>query len=201
MLEDPEGYFRRLVRTDDPLLAELEQEAASERIPIIGPVVGALLHVLAASMGAGSILELGTATGYSAILLARACASPGGRLTTIEQDPVMAERARSNLARAGLSQSAEVVCGEAMAELARLDGPFDLVFIDIDKAGYVAALPECHRLLRPRGLLVADNVAFADADGFNREVAASAGWKPVFLSGFLPQHSPEHDALCLALRV
>jgi caffeoyl-CoA O-methyltransferase len=201
MLEDPDAYFRRLVPASDPLLAELETEAAAEHIPIVGPAVGGLLFILAVATGARSILELGTASGYSAIILARACAGAGGLLTTVERDPVMAERARGNLRRAGLERHAEVVCGDALAQLAQLQGPFDLVFLDIDKAGYAAALPDCHRLLRPDGLLVADNVAFADADRFNRDVAASGGWRQVFLLGSLPGHSPEHDALCLALRL
>ena len=66
-MDDPEDYFGRFVRQDDPLLQELEVEADAEHIPIVGPVVGELLYVLSRAIGARSILELGTATGYSAI--------------------------------------------------------------------------------------------------------------------------------------
>jgi predicted O-methyltransferase YrrM len=200
IVDQPEAYFRQFIRNDDPLLRELEAEAQAEKIPIIGPVVGELLFVLARALRARSILELGTAAGYSAIFLARACSLNAGLLTTLELDPNLAARARQNLQRAGLDPCATVVCGDALAQLRRLDGPFDLVFMDIEKADYARALPDCHRLLRPGGLLVADNVAFPDADAFNRAIFGDSGWRPVSLLAFLPGHSPERDGLCLALR-
>jgi predicted O-methyltransferase YrrM len=197
---EPEAYFRQLVRKDDPLLRELELEAEREHIPIVGPVVGELLFVLSSAGGARSILELGAATGYSTIFLARACALNDGAVTTLERDPAFAARARKNLGRAGLADRAGVVCGDAFAELPRMTSGFDLIFMDIDKADYSRALPECHRLLRPQGLLVADNVAFPDADPFNRAILSDGGWRPVSLLAFLPGHAPERDGLCLALR-
>jgi predicted O-methyltransferase YrrM len=200
IVDEPEAYFRRFVRTDDPLLQELELEADAEHIPIVGPVVGELLYVLSRAISARSILELGTATGYSAIFLARACAMNAGMLTTLELDPALAARARKNLERAGLKDQATVVCGDALAHLPQIEGGFDLIFMDIEKADYARALPECHRLLRPRGLLVADNVAFPDADPFSRAIFSDNGWRPVSLFAFLPGHSPERDALCFALR-
>ena len=200
IVDEPEAYFRRFVRKDDPLLRELELEAEAEHIPIVGPVVGELLYLLSRAIRARSILELGTATGYSAIFLARACASDAGLLTTIELDPALAVRARKNLERAGLKDQAKVVCGDALAHLPLTKGAFDLVFMDIEKADYPRALPECHRLLREGGLLVADNVAFADADRFNQAIFSDRGWRSVSLFAFLPKHSPERDALCFALR-
>ena len=200
IVDEPEAYFRRLVRKDDPLLQELELEADAEHIPIVGPVVGELLFILSRAIDAAAILELGTATGYSAIFLARACAMNAGLLTTLELDPALAACARKNLERAGLKDQANVVCGDALAHLPQIEGAFDLIFMDIEKADYPRALPECHRLLRPRGLLVADNVAFADADRFNQAIFSDSGWRSVSLFAFLPKHSPERDALCLALR-
>jgi predicted O-methyltransferase YrrM len=200
IVDGPEAYFRRFVRKDDPLLRELELEAEAEHIPIVGPVVGELLYLLSRAIRARSILELGTATGYSAIFLARACASDAGLLTTIELDPALAVRARKNLERAGLKDQATVVRGDALAHLPLIKGAFDLIFMDIEKTDYARALPECHRLLRPRGLLVADNVAFPDADPFSRAIFSDNGWRPVSLFAFLPGHSPERDALCFALR-
>jgi caffeoyl-CoA O-methyltransferase len=199
IVDEPEAYFGRLVRDEDPLLRELELEAAAEHIPIVGPLVGELLYVVTRAMGAAAVLELGTATGYSAISLARACAA-GGSLTTLERDPLLAGRARRNLERAGLEQQARVVCDDVLTWLSLARGPFDLIFMDIEKADYARTLPDCHRLLRQGGLLVVDNVAFPDADDFNRTIFADRGWRPVSLFGFLPKHSPERDALCLALR-
>jgi predicted O-methyltransferase YrrM len=200
IVDQPEAYFSQFAREDDPLLQELEREAEREHIPIVGPVVGELLFILSRAVGTRSILELGTATGYSAIFLARACALNSGALTTVEHDPAFAARARKNLDRAGLAERATVVCGDAFAELARMAHGFDMIFMDIDKADYIRALPECHRLLRPAGLLVADNVAFPEADPFNRAIFNDSGWRPVPLLAFLPGHSPEKDGLCLALR-
>jgi predicted O-methyltransferase YrrM len=200
IVDEPEAYFSQFTRKDDPLLQELELEAETEHIPIVGPVVGELLFILSRTSGARSILELGTATGYSTIFLARACALNAGVLTTLEHEPAFAARARKNLERAGLASRTNVLCGDAFAELPRMKGEFDLIFMDIDKGDYARALPQCHRLLRPGGLLVADNVAFPDADPFNREIFNDGGWRPVSLFAFLPGHSPERDGLCLALR-
>ena len=119
MISDLEGYFRGLVPPGDALLLELEEEAKRESIPIVGPVVGELLFVLARATGAARILELGTATGYSGIFLGRACAEINGRVVSLEYDEAMATRARANLARAGLAEVVEVRVGEALKLMAR----------------------------------------------------------------------------------
>jgi caffeoyl-CoA O-methyltransferase len=200
IVDQPESYFDRLRKTDDPLLLELEAEAATESVPIVGPVVGQMLFILARAINARSVLELGTATGYSAIFLGRACAATGGRLTTMEIDPAMAGRARRNLDRSGAGDCVEVVCGDVLGRLPGLPGPFDMIFMDIEKSDYARVLPECGRLLRPAGLLVADNVAFPEADTFNRAIFSSPDWQPASLLAYLPGHSPARDGVCLALR-
>jgi predicted O-methyltransferase YrrM len=81
-----------------------------------------------------------------------------------------------------------------------MEAVVDLVFMDIEKADYIRALPHCHRLLKPGGLLVADNVGFKDADAFNRAIATDPRWTSASLFSFLPGHSPEMDGICLALR-
>ena len=197
IVDDPEGYFRQFVPQDDPLLQELEAEAEAENIPIVGPVLGELLFVLARAIDAGAILELGTATGYSAIFLARACALNGGMLTTLEHDSSLAVRASENLKRADLAKHANVICGDAFAHLSQMEGGFDLIFLDIEKVDYARALPECQRLLRPRGLLVADNVAFPAAEPFNRAIFSDDGWRPVSLFAFLPGHSRKETGCAL----
>ncbi len=195
IVNDAEGYFRRLVPAADPLLAELEAEAAAEAIPIVGPLVGALLEILAA--GAERVLELGAATGYATIHLARGCR---GRVTTLERNARLAERARENLRRAGVAERVEVVCAEAISWLGECRTAFDFVFFDIEKADYTAALNACKSLVPPGGLLVADNTAFPEADSFNRAVHGDPAWKAVSLLSFLPGHSPEKDGLCIARR-
>jgi len=201
LMDQPEKYFKDLIPARDELLLELEAEAEQESIPIVGPVVGELLYILAGAIRAQNILEVGTATGYSAIYLARACEPVNGRVVTLEHDSSMAARARQNFQEAGLGDRVDVRVADALQTLNRLDGEFDLIFIDIEKKDYINALPDCHRLLRKGGLLVADNVGFKDADVFNRAIADHPDWRSISLFSYLPLHSPEHDALCLALRL
>ena len=201
MIPDLEGYFRQLVPSRDSLLLELEEEARQEAIPIVGPVVAELLYMLVRVSHAGQILELGTATGYSAINMARACHEFNGRVVTLENDPGMVNRALANFEKAGLADRIQVRAGDAMEQMAEMSEPFDFIFIDIDKEGYVGVLPHCTRLLKSGGLLVVDNVGFSAAEDFNRVISSSPQWRTLHLLSLLPLHSPEKDGLCLALRV
>jgi caffeoyl-CoA O-methyltransferase len=201
LVDNPEEYFSQLVPPRDDLLTELEQEALQEEIPIIGPVVGELLNLLARVTRSEKILELGTATGYSGIYLARALTHSNGRLVTIDNDAQKASRAEANFKRAGVDQLVEIIVGEALEVLAKMDEQFDLIFLDVEKAFYAGALPHCRRLLKRGGLFVADNVGFKDAEPFNRLISESQEWRSVHLFAFLPQHSPEKDGLCLAIRL
>ena len=200
MILDPETYFRAFIPPREDLLLELESQAQEENIPIVGPVVGELLYILAKSMDCRTILELGTAIGYSALYLAQGLNDRHGILTTIERDETMAARARQNIAKAGFADRVEVRVGDVFQVIGNLDRPYDLIFLDIDKEDYAEALTQCQRLLRPGGLLLADNVAFQGADKFNQSLFQSKHWRGVFLYSFLPDHSPEQDGLALAVR-
>lgn len=203
IVDSPEDYFTQLMPARDALLKSLEAEAEAEAIPIVGPVVGGLLFVLARAMQANHILELGTATGYSAIYLGRACLPKGGRVLSLEYDTAMAERARRNLAQADLSAIVTVRDGDALDLLSHpqdMGGPYDLVFMDIEKIDYHRALEPLERLVRPSGLLIADNTAFKDADAFNQALQASSSWHSVQLFSYLPLHSGLYDGLCFAVR-
>ena len=201
MILNPETYFRNMVPDRSDILQEIEKEARREEIPIVGPLVGELLYILARATGARQVLELGTATGYSTIFLAEACAATGGLLTTLEWDEAMARRASTNLERAGLLQWTEVRCANALEELAGITEFYDFLFMDIEKEDYLAALPHATRITRPGGFLVVDNVGFADATAFNEAIREHPAWREVNLFAFLPEHSPEHDGLCLAVRI
>ncbi len=201
MIRDPKVYFSDFVPPRDEVLAGLEHEAQREGIPIVGPVVGELLFILARSMRARHILELGTATGYSAIYLARALGDGEGRVVTLENNGKMAQRARENLALAGLESRVEVLVGDAAGLMARMDETFDFIFMDIDKEGYVDALSHFKRLLRVGGLLVADNVGFNAARDFNSEIFGKPWLRTVHLLCHLPLHSPEDDGLSFAVRI
>jgi predicted O-methyltransferase YrrM len=157
----------RLLEPDAALDAALEASAAAG-LPAHGvsPTQGRLLELLARIQGARAILELGTLGAYSTIWLARALPADG-RLVTLEVDADYAEVARANLARAGLADVVEVRVGPARETLAALaaDGhdPFDLVFIDADKAANAEYLTAALELSRPGTLIVADNVIRAGA--------------------------------------
>jgi predicted O-methyltransferase YrrM len=152
----------RLLEPDAALDAALDASAAAG-LPAHGvsPTQGRLLELLARIQGARTILELGTLGAYSTIWLARAL-PPGGRLMTLELDAGYAEVARANLARAGVADVVEVRVGPARDALAVLAAeghdPFDLVFIDADKAGNAEYLGAALELSRPGTLIVADNV-------------------------------------------
>ena len=201
MTKDLESYFSQFVPPRDAVLLEMEEEAAAEGIPIVGPVVGRLLGLLSRAIRAGRMLEIGTATGYSAIFLARGAEPAGGHVVTVEADESMARRARRNVERAGLSHRIEVREGNAETVLPGLAGPFDLVFLDHEKEDYAAALSPCTRLVRRSGLLVADNTGFAGAADFNEALFRHPSWETVPLLCHLPMHSPERDGLSLAVRL
>jgi caffeoyl-CoA O-methyltransferase len=201
MIDQPSTYFSQWLPPRSDLLKAMEAEALAENIPIVGPVVGQMLYLLARSSYAHQILELGAAIGYSSIFLAQACQHTGGRLLTLELDEVMAQRARDNIARAGLSRVVEVRLVDALVALQTIAGPLDLIFMDIEKLDYARALPACTRLLRTGGLLVADNTGFKEAHAFNQAIHSSPHWECVNVWSYLPGHSPENDGVCLAMRV
>ena len=148
---------------DDPALDEALARNAAEGLPAIdvSPAQGKLLHILARSIGAWRILEVGTLGGYSTIWLARALPDHGV-LVTLEIDPHHAEVARANLDAAGVGDKVEIRFGPAVEMLTRMEaegeGPFDLVFIDADKPNNVAYLKAALAIARPGSLIIVDNV-------------------------------------------
>lgn len=155
--EAVERYLSTLNRLGDPVLEEVARAGEAAQLPLIDAEVGALLRVLATAIGATRILEIGTAIGYSGIWLAGALPT-GGMLLTIERDRERARVAREHFARAGLDNRISILIGDAQRMLAKVAGPFDLIFQDGDKAFYEPALNRLVELLRPGGLLVTDNV-------------------------------------------
>jgi predicted O-methyltransferase YrrM len=149
-----------LVGHDDALDAAIaDQRAAGLPAIEVAPLNGKFLHLLARLAGARRVLEIGTLGGYSTIWLARAVGE-GGRVVSIEAEPLNARVARSSIARAGVSDRVEVVEGIAADVLPTLEGaePFDLVFIDADKESNTVYLDWAARLGRPGTVVVVDNV-------------------------------------------
>src|ERR1700724_1744643 len=150
-------HLSRLNRLADPVVREIEREGEAQKLPLIDAEVGSLLRVLATAIGAARILEIGTAIGYSGIWLAGALPSQG-MLLTLEVDGERARTARENFARCGLAERASVIIGDAERMLAKVSGPFDLIFQDGDKQQYTPLLERLVDRLRPGGLLITDNV-------------------------------------------
>lgn len=124
----------------------------------VTPEVGRFLHLLVKLMGAREILEVGTSGGYSTIWLASAARQTNGRVTTLELLPAKIECARHNFAAAGLQDIITIVEGDAHQTITTLEGPFDLAFLDAEKEFYLDFLEPLVRLLRPGGVLIADNL-------------------------------------------
>jgi len=151
-----------LVPADAALESALKASVAAGLPQInVSPNQGKLLMLLAQIQGAAKVLEIGTLGGYSTIWLARGLAQ-GGRLITLEANPKHADVARGNIARAGLADVVEVILGRATDTLANFAasnrGPFDLIFIDADKAGLPDYFSWSMKLSRPGSVIIIDNV-------------------------------------------
>jgi len=156
-------YINELLVPHDPALDSALKASAAAGLPEIqvAPNQGKLLNMLARMLGARAILEIGTLGGYSTIWLGRALPRDG-RLITLEADPKHAEVARGNIARAGLAGIVEVRLGPALETLPKIAaerrGPFDLIFIDADKASIPEYFTWSLELSRPGSLIIVDNV-------------------------------------------
>ncbi|WP_114953510.1 O-methyltransferase [Sphingosinicella terrae] len=172
--DDLDRYFaERLLARDPEMEAVLAANAAAGLPPIdVSPLQGKFLHLLARAIRARRVLEIGTLGGYSTIWLARAV-GPEGEVVTIEHQADHARIAHANIVRAGLADRVDIRVGPALDLLPRIEaerrGPFDLVFIDADKANQDLYLAWGVRLSRPGTLIIGDNVV---RDGEVRDAAS-----------------------------
>jgi predicted O-methyltransferase YrrM len=157
---DLDRYIRDLLPARHSVIEEMEGEARTRDIPIVGPAVATLLAMLAQSIGARRVFELGSAIGYSTAFFARAV-GPEGRVFYTDGGAKNAEEARGYLLRLKLLDRVDVRVGEAVGLLEATRGSFDVVFIDIDKDDYPAALEAAAPRVRPGGYLLADNVLWS----------------------------------------
>ncbi len=149
-------YLDSLLPPRDALRAKMEAVAHAESIPIADPELGHLLEILARTAGAERILEIGTAIGYGTLCLARG--APDARVTTIDRDAAVQARAHAFLEEGKVAERIDFLTGEALEILPTLTGPFDLVYIDGDKASYRRCLDMGLQRLRVGGLMVIDNL-------------------------------------------
>lgn len=156
---DVDAYIEDRLVAEDEALSSCIRESASAGLPAIAvsAAQGKLLHLLARSIGAKRILEVGTLGGYSAIWMARALPQDG-QLVSLEIDARNAEVASQNIVRAGLNERVDILVGPAISRLPGLDGPFDFTFIDADKQSNADYFDHAVRLSRKGAVIVVDNV-------------------------------------------
>lgn len=157
--EATQSYLASLVPPREPELLAMETYAEANDFPIIGPVCGYYCYQLARMNGAKSIFELGSGYGYSTAWFAKALKENGGGVVhhTV-WDEELSQQARSHLVKLGSADLVQFHVSEAVAALKQTDGPFDIIFNDIDKQAYPASLPIVKEKLRPGGLLIIDNM-------------------------------------------
>ena len=203
-----------LLEADDELIAVRKACADAGLPPIaVSPTQGKLLFILAKAIGARRILEIGTLGGYSGLWLARVLA-PGGRLVTLEIDPVHATVARRNFERAGVASLVDLRVGDALELLSDMPSdthePFDFVFIDADKARLAEYFDWSVRLAHRGSLIVADNVvrggAVADAasedpsvKGVRRFLASLEGDRRVAVTAIQTVGNKGYDGFAAAV--
>jgi len=149
-------YIRRTIKKNDGLLAEMEQFAKENDVPIAQPETIRFIETMIKSSQAKNVLEVGAAIGYSAITLANC----GCKVTTIERDENMLPHLYSNIQKAGYVDKITVLEGDAKEVLESMEGTFDFIFLDAAKAQYLEFLPHCLRMLKDGGILFSDNILY-----------------------------------------
>lgn len=151
------AYINSLDMGNSDICNQIEKEAKSEHVPIIRKEMGNLLKVLLTVKQPSRILEVGTAVGYSSILMSEHMPE-GCTITTIENYDKRIPVARNNFIRAGKDSVITLLEGDAAKILQTLDGTYDFIFMDAAKGQYINFLPEVLRLMPKGGILISDNV-------------------------------------------
>ena len=154
-----EDYIRGLIPERTGILKEIEDLARENGVPIVQKETGVFLEFITSMKKPKKILELGTAVGFSSILMYESAGTEPD-IITIERDENMIEMAKINLDRFNLTDKISIEQGDCLEVLERLDDKFDLIFMDAGKGHYNHFLPHCLRLLKEDGIIVADNVLF-----------------------------------------
>jgi predicted O-methyltransferase YrrM len=206
---DVERYMRDLHGGEHEIAEEMERVAGERDFPIVNRLVGITLEILARSVGAKRVLEMGSGFGYSAYWFSRAVGE-GGEVHMTEGDPENQKQALDYLDRAGFGDRVHSHVGNALEIIDELEGDLDVIFCDIDKDGYPEAWRKASERIRPGGLYLCDNVLWSGrvaandpedprpdwtkaVDKQNRAIAADER----FLSSIIPTR----DGVMVALRV
>lgn len=154
-----EKYIQKTLKPENDILAKLRSYAKKNHVPIVHSEVGKLLEVIGKIKSPKNILEIGTAIGYSAILMAEFL-SENGKIDTIEHNYKIIEKAKENVKKAKLEEKINIILGDALDVLTCLQKKYDFIFLDASKGQYLEFLPQCLRLLNNGGILFSDNVLY-----------------------------------------
>lgn len=206
-----ESYLSELSSSDDePILLEMEALAEEKGFPIVGRLCGRFLEVMARSIGARRIFEMGSGFGFSAYWFARAT-GPEGEIHLSDGDPKNEEKATGFLGRAGVIDRITYHVGDAFEAFDSTSGDFDVVYCDIDKHGYPEAWEKAKKRVRVGGLYMCDNMLWSGRvtgkapepdvkegwteaiDATNRSIASDPEWRSFIL--------PTRDGVVAALRL
>ena len=204
--ESVDKYMHDLIPARDPVLQEIEDLAAEQRIPIVGPAVGRLLEQFAQLIDAGRVFEMGSAIGYSTIWLARGVGA-GGKVYYSDGSRDRARLAEGYFDRAGIRDQVEILTGNSLDLIDETSGEFDVVFNDVDKHYY----PEVYRRVRDRvrvgGLFITDNVLWsgtvADPNVDDRDTEAIREFNEMLYAdeSYLTTIVPLRDGVSIARRI
>jgi caffeoyl-CoA O-methyltransferase len=207
MFLDPgiERYLLRMQLAEDPVLAEMERIGEERGFPIIGPLVGRLCEQLARAIGARSVFELGSGFGYSTAWFARAL-GPGGKVVHTEMDGGLQGEAKDWLRKADLLKRVDFRLGNALDLLAKEKGPFDIVFLDLEKEDYPKAWELARDRVRVGGFVIADNALWHGKVVGPARDAATLGIREFNRlaqadTGYLTTVLPVRDGVSLSLRL
>ncbi len=199
-----EQYLHETFPADDAVLQEMEGIGNQRGFPIIGPLVGRLCEQLARAIGARRVFEMGSGFGYSTVWFARAV-GPEGKVIHTDGSPDLSKEARQWLAKAGVVERVQFRVGDARNLLD--GGPWDVIFIDIDKSGYPDAWHLAAERVRPGGLIITDNALWsgkvADPDPDDQDTAGVLEYTRLALADerFLTTILPLRDGVAVSLRL
>ena len=186
IVETINEYITNLYAGQEDRDQYIEKTELQEFIPVVDDDVARLLKLLLRLVHPTRVLEVGTSIGYSTTSMAQVVRAYGGKIFTVEFDKQVAEQARQNFERAGVSDCIELLIGDAQEIVPQLETGFDFIFLDVDKRLYSKLLPNCVQLLRRGGVLAVEDTLFpvidlapkwhyliAPIDEFNRLVCAN----------------------------
>ncbi|SHJ73234.1 Predicted O-methyltransferase YrrM [Caminicella sporogenes DSM 14501] len=164
-----EEYIRNMIPKSSGIIYEMEEYARENNVPIIQPEVAKFLEVVIKASSIKSILEIGTAIGYSATVFTRAM-NIKGKVVTIEKNEEMFEIASKNIKKAGYEKNIEIKFGDAVDVLPKIEGKFDMIFLDAAKGHYQKFFSLCYEKLNDGGIIVSDNVLYKGMIASNKYV-------------------------------